>query len=110
MLCFNRSNLTKQLSQLSRTNAELNRNITLLRAERLSLKGAQFQLECENASLRTRLEQAQDRERELINQLESLQSTANLTGKDGWSGTSNEEIEVGWLIERPCCTVHDPSS
>ncbi|CEQ39712.1 SPOSA6832_01264 [Sporobolomyces salmonicolor] len=49
-----------------RANADLQRQISLMRAERLSLKGSQFQLECENAALRDKLERAEERERQLI--------------------------------------------
>ncbi|KAK4053699.1 hypothetical protein OIV83_001355 [Microbotryomycetes sp. JL201] len=60
-------------SELNKTNAELNRTLTLLRAERLSLKGSHFQLECENASLRTQVDRAQQRQAELQDKLERLQ-------------------------------------
>lgn len=80
-----------------RTNAELNRNITLLRAERLSLKGSQFQLECENASLRTRLQQAQDREQDLINQLEQYKtsdSVVNNGNSPGSTSITEQQLQV----------------
>ncbi|GAA5933122.1 hypothetical protein JCM1841_000824 [Sporobolomyces salmonicolor] len=53
-------------SELHKANADLQRQISLMRAERLSLKGSQFQLECENAALRDKLERAEERERQLI--------------------------------------------
>ncbi|GAA5905668.1 hypothetical protein JCM5296_001802 [Sporobolomyces johnsonii] len=53
-------------SELHKANADLQRQISLMRAERLSLKGSQFQLECENAALRDKLERAEQRERQLI--------------------------------------------
>ena len=48
----------------NRANSDLQRRISLLRAENLSLKGAHFQLECENAGLRDRLERSEERGRE----------------------------------------------
>ncbi|SCV69102.1 BQ2448_2122 [Microbotryum intermedium] len=46
-------------SVLSKSNSELERTVTSLRAERLALKGSLFHLECENSNLRTRLQQTE---------------------------------------------------
>ncbi|KAM0792185.1 hypothetical protein ACM66B_004882 [Microbotryomycetes sp. NB124-2] len=76
-------------SELNKTNAELNRTLTLLRAERLSLKGSHFQLECENASLRTQVDRAQQRQAELELRLERLQQRHG-TG----TGVDQEQIDI----------------
>lgn len=47
-----------------------------MRAERLSLKGTHFQLECDNAALRDRLDRAQERERQLIDERDRLRRNA----------------------------------
>ncbi|KAK4048699.1 hypothetical protein OIO90_005692 [Microbotryomycetes sp. JL221] len=67
------------LSELNKTNADLNRTLTLLRAERLSLKGAHFQLECENASLRTQLDRQHQRQQELERQIEQCTCSHSIT-------------------------------
>ncbi|GAA5901470.1 hypothetical protein JCM8208_001811 [Rhodotorula glutinis] len=59
-------------SELHKTNADLQRQISLMRGERLALKGTQFQLECENAALRDRLDRADERERQLIDERDRL--------------------------------------
>ncbi|GAA5833314.1 hypothetical protein JCM11251_005201 [Rhodosporidiobolus azoricus] len=59
-------------SELHKANADLQRQISLMRAERLSLKGSQYQLECENAALRDRAERAEERERELKEERERI--------------------------------------
>ncbi|GAA5863830.1 hypothetical protein JCM1840_005782 [Sporobolomyces johnsonii] len=59
-------------SELHKANADLQRQISLMRAERLSLKGSQFQLECENAALKDKLERAEQRERQLIDDRERI--------------------------------------
>ncbi|KDE08040.1 hypothetical protein MVLG_01741 [Microbotryum lychnidis-dioicae p1A1 Lamole] len=46
-------------SILSKSNSELERTVTSLRAERLALKGTLFHLECENSNLRMRLQQTE---------------------------------------------------
>lgn len=74
-----------------RLNAELNRTVTLLRAERLSLKGSHFQLECENASLRTALERAESRERELMARQEGQV-------RGSWGGMDQDQVEVSMLL------------
>jgi len=56
----------------NRTNADLQRQISLMRGERLALKGTHFQLECENAALRDRLDRADERERQLIDERDRL--------------------------------------
>jgi hypothetical protein len=59
-----------------------------MRAERLSLKGSVFQLECENSSLRTKLERAEERERELLK--------AAGVERNRWSGMDQDQVEVSW--------------
>ncbi|SDA07032.1 BZ3501_MvSof-1269-A2-R1_Chr4-2g07078 [Microbotryum saponariae] len=46
-------------SILSKSNSELERTVTSLRAERLALKGSLFHLECENSNLRMSLQQTE---------------------------------------------------
>lgn len=66
-----------------RANADLQRQISLMRAERLSLKGTQFQLECENAALRDKLDRSEDRERRLIDERDRLKRKGGGVLDDG---------------------------
>ncbi|GAA5996347.1 uncharacterized protein JCM10292_007549 [Rhodotorula paludigena] len=69
-------------SELHKTNADLQRQISLMRAERLSLKGSHFQLECENAALRDKLDRAQERERQLVDERDRLRRHGGGPGLD----------------------------
>ncbi|GJN88480.1 hypothetical protein Rhopal_001446-T1 [Rhodotorula paludigena] len=72
---FKRKHLS-QNKEIIHKNSELHkhvaRQISLMRAERLSLKGSHFQLECENAALRDKLDRAQERERQLVDERDRL--------------------------------------
>ncbi|BGP06123.1 hypothetical protein NBRC10512_002611 [Rhodotorula toruloides] len=70
-------------SELHKANADLQRQISLMRAERLSLKGTQFQLECENAALRDKLDRSEDRERRLIDERDRLKRKGGGVLDDG---------------------------
>ncbi|BGO97782.1 hypothetical protein NBRC10513v2_001777 [Rhodotorula toruloides] len=70
-------------SELHKANADLQRQISLMRAERLSLKGTQFQLECENAALRDKLDRCEERERRLIDERDRLKRKGGGVLDDG---------------------------
>lgn len=59
-----------------------------MRAERLSLKGSHFQLECENAALRDKLDRAQERERQLVDERDRLRRHG------GGPGLDYDQVEV----------------
>lgn len=73
-----------------RANADLQRQISLMRAERLSLKGTQFQLECENAALRDKLDRCEERERRLIDERDRLKRKGAGVLDDGQVEVSTE--------------------
>lgn len=80
----------------TRANADLQRQISLMRAERLSLKGSQYQLECDNAALRDRAERAEERERELKDERERIRR------KGGGMDPDGVEVRLSSTLYRGC--------